>query len=195
MNNLIINIFNQDVECITDLITSGFNVTHFERISLAVGKTALLISVNELEGLDLSITNNSKINDALFAYYANNQMDIIYQLPNQEAVKRIENWGIELDKRDIRKPYDYETNNAAVCRYAVNNAQMLAQCKSVVNARKLADTIAKECLEVAINGGNTRIFSIDFNKIDKDELFACLLRLDYEFAQDANVSNTLIVSW
>ena len=39
MNNLIINIFNKDVECITELIACGFNVTHFERIALGVGKT------------------------------------------------------------------------------------------------------------------------------------------------------------
>ena len=192
MNNLIINIFNQDVECITDLITCGFNVTHFERMALGVGKTALLVNVNALDGLTFSITDNSKINDALFAYYATKPLEIIYQLPNQKAVKRIERWGIELDERDIRKPYDGKIN-AAVCRYAVGNAQLLAQCKAVVNARKLAANIAEDCLGIAINGGNTRVFSIDFGKIDKDELFTCLCRLDYEVAQDAN--DKLIVSW
>lgn len=195
MNNLIINIFNQDVECITDLITFGFNVTHFERMSVGVGKTALLVNVNALDELAfLSITDNSKINDALFAYYAYNPLEIIYQLPNQKAVKRIERWGIELDERDIRKPYNGKIN-AAVCRYAVGNAQLLAKCKAVVNARKLAADIAKDCLEVAILGGNTRHFAVDFGKIDNDELFTCLHRLDYEFTQDANDSSKLIVTW
>ena len=195
MNNLIINIFNQDVDCITDLITLGFNVTHFERISLGVGKTALLVSVSALDGLSVSITDNSKIRDALFAYYAANPVELIYQLPNSAYVKRIERWGIELDERKIRKPYDYDKINAAVCRYATVNAQLLAQCKSVVNARKLAANIAKDCLEIAINGGNTRNFNIDFGKTDKDELFTCLHRLDYELTQDANDSSKLIVSW
>ena len=194
MNNLIINIFNQDVDCITDLIASGFNVTHFERMCIGVGKTALLISVNALDGLTLSLTDNSRIDDALFAYYADNPLEIIYQLPNQKVVKRIERWGIELDERKIRKPYDCKIN-AAVCRYAMGNAQLLAQCKAVVNARKLAANIAKDCLEIAINGGNTRNFNIDFGKTDKDELFSCLHRLDYEFTQDANDSSKLIVSW
>lgn len=194
MNNLIINIFNQDVECITDLIGSGFGVTHFERISVGVGKTALLVSVNALDGLSLSITDNSKIDDALFAYYADNPLEIIYRLPNQKAVKRIDRWGIELDERKIRNPYDGKIN-AAVCRYAVGNAQLLAQCKAIVNARKLAANIVKDCLEIAINGGNTRRFAVDFSKIDKDELFTCLHRLDYAFAQDANDSSKLIVSW
>ena len=190
MNNLIINIFNQDIECITDLITCGFNVTHFERIALGVGKTALLVNV------DVSIIDNSKIDDALYAYYADNPLEIIYRLPGQKAVKRIERWGIELDERKIRKPYDYEGKiNAAVCRYASGNAQLLAQCKAVVNARKLKDNIAKECLEIAIQGGNTRCFAVDFSKIDKDELFTCLHRLDYELTQDANDANKLIVSW
>ena len=193
MNNLIINIFNQDIECITDLITCGFNVTHFERIALGVGKTALLVNVNALDGLSLSIIDNSKIDDALFAYYAYNPLEIIYRLPNNQKVKRIERWGIELDERKIRKPYDYEGKiNAAVCRYAVGDAGLLAQCKAVVNARKLKDNIAKECLEIAKQGGNTRCFTVDFSKIDKDELFTCLHRLDYEFTQDAN---KLIVSW
>ena len=194
MNNLIVNIFNKDVECITDLISCGFNVTHFERIALGVGKTALLVNVNALDELSLSITDNSKIEDALFAYYACNQLEIIYRLPNQTAVKRIERWGIELDERDIRKPYGGKIN-AAVCRYAVGNAQLLAQCENVVNARKLAAKIAKDCLEVAINGGNTRKFTVDFDKADKDELFTCLRRLDYEFAQDASDAGKLIVSW
>ena len=196
MNNLIINIFFFFIECITDLITFCFNVTYFERLSLGVGKTALLVNVNALEGLSLSIIDNSKIDDALFAYYAYNPLEIIYQLPNQKAVKRIERWGIELDERKIRKPYAYEGKiNAAVCRYAVGNAQLLAQCKAVVNARKLKDNIAKECLEIAIQGGNTRCFAVDFSKIDKDELFTCLHRLDYELTQDANDANKLIVSW
>ena len=194
MNNLIINIFNQDVECITDLISCGFNVTHFERIALGVGKTALLVSVNALDGLTLAITDNSKIDDALFAYYAYNPIELIYRLPNQTAVKRIEHWDIALDERDIRKPYDSKIN-AAVCRYAVGNAQLLARCKAVVNARKLAANIAKDCLEFAINGGNTRRFAVDFGKVDKDELFTCLHRLDYEFTQDADDSSKLIVSW
>ena len=194
MNNLIINIFNQDVDSITDLISFGFNVTHFERIALGVGKTALLVSVNALDGLSLSITDNSKIDDALFAYYAYNQLEIIYRLPNQTEVKRIERWGIELDERDIRNPYGGKIN-AAVCRYAVGNAQLLAQCKAVVNARKLAANIAKDCLEIAINGGNTRYFAVDFSKVDKDGLFACLRRLDFKFAQDADDSSKLIISW
>lgn len=194
MNNLIINIFNQDVECITDLITCGFNVTHFERIALGVGKTALLVNVNALDGLDLSITDNSKIDDALFAYYADNPIEIIYRLPRQKAVKRIERWGIELDERKIRKPYDSKIN-AAVCRYATGNAHLLSQCKAVVNARELAANIAKDCLEIAIQGGNTRSFVVDFSKTDIDELFACLYRLDYEITQDANDSSKLIVSW
>ena len=191
MSNLIINIFNPDVGSITDLIEAGFSVTHFERIALGVGKTALLVSVNALDGLTISITDDSNIDDALFAYYADNPLEIIYRLPNQEQVKRIERWGIELDERQIRKPYDGKIN-AAVCRYAVGNAQLLAQCKAVVNARKLAANIADSCLEVAINGGNTRYFAVDFDKVDKDELFARLHRLDYEFAQDAG---KLIVSW
>ena len=191
MSNLIINIFNQDAECITDLISAGFTVTHFERIALSVGKSALLINVNALHGLSLSITDNSKIDDALFEYYADNPLEIIYSLPNQKAVKRIERWGIESDDRKIRKPYAGKIN-AAVCRYATGNAQLLAQCKAVVNARKLAANIANSCLEVAINGGNTRYFDVDFAKVDRDELFACLRRMDYEFTQDAN---KLIVSW
>ena len=194
MNNLIINIFNQDADCITDLIASGFNVTHFERIALGVGKTALLVNVNALDGLDLSITDNSKIDDALFAYYADNPIEIIYRLPRQKSVKRIERWSIELDERKIRKPYDSKIN-AAVCRYATGNAHLLAQCKAVVNARELAANIAKDCLEIAIQGGNTRSFVVDFSKTDIDELFACLYRLDYEITQDANDSSKLIVSW
>ena len=191
MNNLIINIFNQDIDCITDLIAGGFNVTHFERMALGVGKTALLVSVNALDGLCLSITDNSKIDDALYAYYADNQLDIIYQLPNQASVKRIERWGIELDERKIRKPYDGKIN-AAVCRYAVGNAQLLAQCKAVVNAQKMAVDIAEDCLEVAIRGDNTCSFNIDFSKTDEDELFTCLHKMDYDFVQDAG---KLIVSW
>lgn len=194
MSNLIINIFNQDLDCITDLISVGFRVTHFERIALGVGKTALLVNVNALDGLSLAITDNSKIDDALFAYYAYNPIEIIYRLPNQKAVKRIERWGIELDERKIRKPYDCKIN-ASVCRYAVGNAQLLAQCKAVVNARKLAANIASDCLDVAINGGNTCNFNVDFGKIDKDELFTSLYRLDYEFTQDANDTSKLIVSW
>lgn len=192
MNNLIINIFNQDIECITDLLMSGFNVTHFERMSIGVGKTALLVNVNALDELALSLIDNSKIDDALFAYYASNQLEIIYQLPNQPYVKRIERWGIKLDEREIRKPYDSKIN-AAVCRYAVGNAQLLVQCKAVVNARKLAANIAKDCLEIAINGGNARHFEVDFSKIDKDELFTCLHRLDYQFTQDAN--DKLVIAW
>lgn len=191
MNNLIINIFDQEVECLTDLISSGFNVTCFERMSLGVGKTALLVSVNALDGLTLSITDNSKIDDRLYAYYADNPLEIIYRLPNQTSVKRIERWGIELDARDVRIPYGYKIN-AAVCRYAASNALLLAQCKAVVNARKLAADIAKDCLKIAINGGNTRNFNIDFSKIDKDELFACLHRWDFDFAQEGN---KLIVTW
>lgn len=194
MNNLIINIFNQDVECITDLITCGFDVTHFERIALGVGKTALLVNVNALDGLTFTSKNKSQIENALFAYYADNPIEIIYRLPNQKAVKRIERWGIELDERDIRKPYDGKIN-AAVCRYAVGNAQLLSQCKAIVNARKLAANIAKECLEFATRGCTTRYFAVDFGQIDKDELFACLRRLDYKFKQDPNVSTALIVSW
>ena len=189
--NLIINIFNQHIDCITNLISAGFSVTHFERIALGVGKTALLVNVNALDGLTLSITDNSKIDDALFAYYADNQLEIIYRLPAQKSVKRIERWGIELDERKIRKPYDGKIN-AAVCRYAIGNAQLLAQCKAVVNARKLAANIANSCLEVAINGGNTQYFAVDFAKVDKDELFTCLHRMDYEFTQD---KDKLIVSW
>ena len=189
--NLIINIFNQDIDCITDLINAGFGVTHFERIALGTRKTALLINVNALDGLSLSITNTNEIDDALFEYYADNPLEIIYQLPNQKAVKRIERWGIELDERKIRKPYDGKIN-AAVCRYALGNAQLLAQCKAVVNARKLAADIAKGCLEVAINGGNTQYFAVDFGKVDRDELFSCLRRMDYEFTQD---KGKLIVSW
>lgn len=192
MDKLIINIFDQEIECITDLISFGFNVTHFERIALGVGKTALLVNVNALDGLSLSIADNSKIADRLYAYYADNPLEIIYRLPNQTSVKRIERWGIELDDRDIRNPYDYGKINAAVCRYATGNALLLAQCKAVINARKLAADIAKDCLKIAINGGNTRNFNIDFSKIDKNELFACLHRLDYDFTQDAG---KLIVSW
>ena len=194
MSNLIINIFNQDVDSITDLITFGFNVTHFERIALGVGKTALLVNVNALEGLTLAITDNQQIEDALYAYYADNPLELIYRLPGQTDTKRIERWGIELDERKIRKPYDGKIN-AAVCRYAVGNAQLLAQCKAVVNARKLAADVAVNCLEIAINGGNTRQFTVDFNKVDKDELFTCLRRWDYEFAQDADDGSKLIVSW
>ena len=191
MSNLIINIFNQDIDCITDLISAGFDVTHFERIALGVGKTALLVNVNALHGLALSITDNSKIDDALYGYYADNPLEIIYQLPNQKAVKRIERWGIESDDRKIRKPYDGKIN-AAVCRYAVGNAQLLAQCKAIVDARKLAANIADSCLEVAINGGNTRYFDVDFAKVDRDELFSHLRRMDYEFTQN---KDKLIVSW
>ena len=193
MSNLIINIFNQDVDCITDLIAAGFNVTHFERITLAVGKRALLVSVNAFDGLTLAITDNSKIDNALSAYYADNPVELIYRLPTEDVVKRITHRGIELDERKIRKPYDCKIN-AAVCRYAVGNAQLLAQCKAVGNARKLAVNIAKDCLEIAISGGNTRSFSIDFGKVDKDELFTCLHRLDYRFTQDTDDSK-LIVSW
>ena len=194
MNNLIINIFNQDFECITDLIASGFNVTHFERIALGVGKTAFLVNVDALDGVSLSITDNSKIDDALFAYYADNPLEIIYRLPRQKAVKRVERWGIELDERKIRKPYDSKIN-AAVCRSAVGNAHLLTQCKAVLNARKLAADIAKDCLEIAIKGGNTRSFVVDFSKTDIDELFNCLHRLDYELTEDTNDSSKLIVSW
>ena len=194
MQNLIINIFNNDVECITDLISFGFNVTHFERIALGVGKTALLVNVDALDELTLSITDNSKIEDALFAYYANNQLDFIYRLPDETDVKRIEPWGIELDGRDIREPYMGKIN-AAVCRYALGNAQLLAKCKAVVNARELAANIAKDCLEVAISGGNKLHLTVDFDKVDKDDLFTCLRRWDYGFAQDADDSSKLIVSW
>ena len=195
MDKLIINIFNQDVECITDLITSGFNVTHFERISLGVGKTALLVSVSALDGLSVSTTDIKKIEDGLFVYYATVPAEIIYQLPNSAYVKRIEHWGMIPDNRKIRKPYDYDKINAAVCRYATGNARLLAQCKSVVNARNVAENIAADCLGIAINGGNTQHFAIDFSKTDKDELFACLHRWDYEITQDANDSSKLIVSW
>ena len=133
MSNLIINIFNQDADSITDLITFGFNVTHFERIALGVGKTALLVNVNALDGLTLAVTDNDKIEDALYAYYADNPLELIYQLPNQTDIKRIERWGLESDERKIRKPYDGKIN-AAVCRYAVNNAQLLAQCKAVAKS-------------------------------------------------------------
>ena len=192
MDKLIINIFNQDLDCISELISSGFSVTHFERIALGVGKTALLVSVNALEGLTLSITDNSKIEDALSAYCADSMRELVYRLPNQDCIKRIERWGIiELAEGKIRKPYEGKIN-AAVCRYAVGNAQLLTQCKAVGNAQLLAANIAKDCLEVAINGGNARCFAVDFAKVDKDELFACLHRLDYEFTQDAD---KLIVSW
>ena len=194
MNKLIINIFNQDVDAITDLIEAGFNVTKFERMHLDIDKTVLLVSVNGLDGVGLSITDNSKIKNALFAYYARNRREIIFQLPNQEVVKRIENWGFELDERKIRKPYHGKVN-AGVCRYAVINAQQLAQCKSVVKARKMAVDIANDCLKIAINGGNKLKINVDFSKIDKDELFACLHRLEYELTQDANDSSKLIVSW
>ena len=193
MSNLIVivNIFEQDADSITDLITFGFNVTHFERISIGAGKTALLVDINGLDGVELSIVDYGKIKNALFAYYARNQREIIYQLPNQTVVKRIERWGFESDERKIRKPYDYKTN-AAVCRYAVINAQQLAKCKRIVKARKLATNIAKDCLKIAIIGGNKLKFNVDFDKVDKDTLFACLHRLDYELTKDAG---KLIVSW
>ena len=195
MDKLIINIFNQkDTDCITDLISFGFNVTHIERVALGVGKTALLANVNALDGLTLALTNDSKIEDALFEYYSDNPLEVVYQLPNQKEAKRMERWGIEMDDRNIRIPYD-RTINAAVCRQAVVNAQILVKCKAVANARTLATNIAKDCLEIAINGGRTRKFDIDFDKIDKDELFICLNKLDYEFAQDTGNSSKLIVSW
>ena len=194
MNKLIINIFDQDSDALTDLLTFGFNLTHYERISLGVGKTALLVSVNGLDGVGLSIVKYGKIKNALYAYYADNPLEIVFQLPNQDLVKRIERWGFEVDDRLIRKPYDGKVN-AAVCRYAVINAQLLAQCKAVVKARKLATDIANDCLKIAINGGNKLKVTIDFGKIDKDELFTCLHRLDYSVTQDANEGNKLIVSW
>ena len=49
--------------------------------------------------------------------------------------------------------------------------------------------------KIAITGGNKRKFVIDFDKVDKDELFACLHRLDYELTQDSNDCSKLIVSW
>ena len=192
MNKLIINIFNQDVDAITDLIEAGFNVTKFERMHLGVGKTALLVSVNGLDGVGLSVVEYGKIKNALYAYYARNQREIIFQLPNQTVVKRIENWGLELDERKIRKPYDYKTN-AAVCRYAVINAQQLAKCKRIVKARKLATNIAKDCLKISTTGGNIRHFNVDFDKVDKDTLFTCLHKMDYELTQEKK--GKLIVSW
>ena len=191
MKKLIINIFNQDVDAITDLIEAGFNVTKFERMHLGVDKTALLVSVNGLDGVGLSIVKYGKIKNALYAYYARNQREIIYRLPNQTVVKRIENWGLVLDERKIRKPYRGKVN-AGVCRYAVINAQQLAKCKRIVKARKLATNIAKDCLKIAVNGGNIRQFNVDFDKVDKDTLFACLHRFDYELTKEAG---KLIVSW
>ena len=194
MKKLIINIFNQDVDAITDLIEAGFNVTKFERIHLDVDKTALLVSVNGLDGVELAIVEHDRIKQSLFAYYADNPLEIIFQLPNQDKVKRIERWGFELDERKIRKPYDGKVN-AAVCRYAVINAQLLAQCKAVVKARRLAVDIADDCLKIAIKGDNKLKFNVDFGNIDKDELFTCLHKMDYELIQDANDSNKLIVTW
>ena len=194
MNNLIVNIFNKDSDAIIDLITFGFNVTHFENIPNGAGKNTLLVAVNGLDGVGLSITDNSKIEDRLFAYYADNPLECIYQLPNEDAVNRIERWGFELDDRLIRKPYDGKVN-AGVCRYAVINAQLLAQLKAVIKARKMATNIANDCLKIAIKGGNKLKFNVDFNNIDKDELFTCLHKMDYELTQDANDSNKLIVSW
>ena len=192
MNKLIINIFNQDVDAITDLIEAGFNVTKFERIHLGVGKTALLVSVNGLDGVGLSVVEYGKIKNALYTYYARNPREIIYQLPNQRVVRRVENWGLVLDERKIRKPYRGKIN-AGVCRYAVINAQILAQCKRIVKARKLATNIAKDCLKISTTGGNKRKFNVDFDKVDKDTLFACLHRLDYELTQEKK--GKLIVSW
>ena len=191
MNKLIINIFNQDVDAITDLIEAGFNVTKFERMHLGVGKTALLVAINGLDGVGLSVVEYGKIKNALYAYYARNRRDIIYQLPNQTVVKRIEGWGLVLDERKIRKPYRGKVN-AAVCRYAVINAQLLAKCKRIVKARKLATNIAKDCLKIAIKGGTQRKFNVDFDKIDKYTLFACLHKMEYEFTADAG---KLLVSW
>ena len=192
MNKLIINIFNQDIDAITDLIEAGFNVTKFERMHLGVGKTALLVAINGLDGVGLSVVEYGKIKNALYAYYARNRRDIIFQLPNQTVVKRIENWGLELDERKIRKPYASKVN-AGVCRYAVINAQQLAKCKRIVKARKLATNIAKDCLEISTTGGNIRHFNVDFGKIDKDELFTCLHKMDYELTQEKK--GKLIVSW
>ena len=194
MRNLIINIFNKDADCLIDLITFGFNVNNYERIPHGEHKATLLVNINGLDGVCLSITDNSKIEDRLFAYYADNPLEIIYQLPNDDVVSRVERWGIELDDRLIRKPYCGKVN-AAVCRKAVINAQLLAQYKAVVKARKMAVDIANDCLKIAINGGNIQHFNIDFGKIDKDELFACLHKMDYELTQDANDGNKLIVSW
>ena len=59
----------------------------------------------------------------------------------------------------------------------------------------MAVDIANDCLKIAINGGNIRQFNVDFDKVDKDELFTCLYKMDYEFTQDANDSNKLIVTW
>ena len=95
--------------------------------------------------------------------------NLIINIFNQD----VERWGFELDDRLIRKPYRGKIN-AAVCR---------------------ALDIADDCLEIAINGGNIQHFNIDFDKVDKDTLFDCLHRLDYELTQDANDGNKLIVSW
>lgn len=193
MDKLVINIFNQDVNCITELIASGFNVTHFERIAIA-GKNAILVNVDGLDGLAISAASNRKIEDALFAYYANNNpIEIIYRL-KQKAVKRIARGGIELAECDIHTPYGGKIN-AAVCRSASAHAKLLAQCRAVANARKSAADIAKECLEEAIRGGNMHYAAVDFSKIDKDELITRLIRLDYKCKQDPNVSNVVIVSW
>ena len=194
MPNLIVNIFNQEADAITDLITFGFNVTHYERIPHGEHKATLLVNINGLDGVELAIVEHEEIKNALFAYYADNPLEIIYQLPNDDVVSRIERWGFELDDRLIRKPYGGKVN-AAVCRKAVINAQILAQCKAVVQARKMAVDIADDCLKIAISGGNKRKFNVDFSKIDKDTLFTCLHKMDYELTQDANDSNKLIVTW
>ena len=193
MNNLLLNIFTHDTDCIIDLITHGFNVTHFERIHLE-SKAVLLVNVDALNGLDISSASVRKIEGALFAYYTDNQLEIIYRLPNRKAVKRIESWGMESDKRDLHKPYNCNID-ANICRNAGRNAKLLAQYKAIINARITAANIAKECFDVAINGGNKRYFAADFSKIDNDELFACLKQLGYSCSQDANVSNTVIVQW
>ena len=192
MSNLIVNIFNQDIDCITDLITFGFNVTHYERISIGVGKTALLVNINGLCDIELSIVEHENIKKSLYAYYADNPLEIIFQLPNNEAVTRIERWGFEVDDRLIRKPYDGKVN-AGVCRSAVVNAQRLAQCKRIVNARKMAVDIADDCLKIAIKGGNKLKVNVDFDKIDRDELFACLRKMDYELTDSSKLM--IVVSW
>ena len=78
--------------------------------------------------------------------------------------------GLSIVERKIRKPHRGKIN-AAVCRSL---------------------DIADDCLEIAINGGNIQHFNIDFDKVDKDTLFACLHRLDYELTKEAG---KLIVSW
>ena len=59
----------------------------------------------------------------------------------------------------------------------------------------MAVEIASDCLRTAVKGGNKLKFTIDFCNIDKDELFTCLRKMDYELTQDANDSNKLIVTW